>query len=109
MLKEERNAAALGRIKPRQLVLPAPVPLASNPFIATARKSKAGMASEKQVRTGTRATAVTGSRPGAVTELPSWASYVPASKSTEDFRIQREHSQAVIPKVYVSSSLKLRV
>lgn len=40
MLEEERNVAALEKIKPRQLVLPAHVPLASNPFIATARKSK---------------------------------------------------------------------
>lgn len=40
MLKEERNAAALEKIKPRQLVLPAHVPLAPNPFIATAKKKK---------------------------------------------------------------------
>lgn len=98
MLKEERNAAALEKIKPRQLVLPAHVPLAPNPFIATAKKKKKSKraetkkSSEKQCGTGTRATALTGSRPGAVPELPSWISYVPTSKSTEECRIQRARS-----------------
>lgn len=42
MPKKQRNDAALEKIKPGQLILPAHVALASTPFIAVARKEQEG-------------------------------------------------------------------
>lgn len=110
MLMEERNVAALEKIKPKAAGASCSCSPGLQPIYSNSKKRQGWRkASEKQGETEIRATAVTGSRPGAARELPSWVSYVPASKSTEEFRIQRKHSHKVVPKVYVSSSLKLLV
>lgn len=105
MLEEERNVAALEKIKPRQLVLPAHVPLASNPFIATARKSKMGdweKASEQQRGAGTT-TALTGSRL-VLSQNCHPRSFLSLHRRAQRNSEIREHSQEVITNVYVSSS-----